>query len=52
MDKLGLEKKIEDVDKRIANNTVLPKSGIPKSQVDNTIDIADKNREKIKNFRC
>ena len=35
----------------MANTTVLPKSGMPKSQVDNAIDIANKNREKIKNFR-
>lgn len=48
LDKQGHAKKIDDVDKKIANASVLPKSVIPKSQIHNAIDRADKNKNKIK----
>ena len=37
LDKEGLEKKIDDVDKKIANASVLPKNVIRKSQIHNVI---------------
>ena len=48
LDKEDLEKRIDDVDKKIANASVLPKSVIRKSQIHNAIDRADKNKDKIK----
>ena len=47
----GLEKKIDDVGKKLSNAIVLPKSVLPKCQIHNAIDRADKNRDKIKKFR-